>query len=72
MKYQHIINEYNQIIEQFFNSKSELFGKVIQLLSVCLKRGNKILIFGNGGSAAQAQHFAQGARHSPLKGRPRE
>lgn len=29
-----------------------------QLLIDCLKRGNKILICGNGGSAAQAQHFA--------------
>ena len=70
MKYQQIISEYNQIIEQFFDSKSELFEKVIQLLTGCLKRGNKILIFGNGGSAAQAQHFAAELVNKFLKERP--
>ena len=29
-----------------------------ELISTALKGGNKILIFGNGGSAADAQHFA--------------
>src|SRR3989338_9932995 len=29
-----------------------------EILSEAIKRGGKILIFGNGGSAAQAQHFA--------------
>lgn len=28
------------------------------MLTACLNRGNKILIFGNGGSAADAQHLA--------------
>ena len=30
----------------------------MKMLIDCLKNGNKILICGNGGSAAQAQHFA--------------
>ena len=29
-----------------------------EILSEAIKRGGKILIFGNGGSAAEAQHFA--------------
>ncbi|HAA1706326.1 TPA_asm: phosphoheptose isomerase [Campylobacter jejuni] len=33
-------------------------AKVGELLCECLKKGGKILICGNGGSAADAQHFA--------------
>ncbi len=32
--------------------------EAVVILSLAARRGNKILIFGNGGSAAQAQHFA--------------
>lgn len=32
--------------------------KIAQILNECLKNGGKILICGNGGSAADAQHFA--------------
>lgn len=30
----------------------------ISVMTSCLKKGNKIVVFGNGGSAADAQHFA--------------
>ena len=33
-------------------------NKVIEVISKCLIRGNKIILFGNGGSAADAQHIA--------------
>ena len=29
-----------------------------ELVHDCLRRGNRLLLFGNGGSATQAQHFA--------------
>ncbi|MDD1748383.1 MAG: D-sedoheptulose 7-phosphate isomerase [Methanothrix sp.] len=41
--------------------KSELAEKIVKLariLSDCLKKGGKILLCGNGGSAADAQHIA--------------
>ena len=41
--------------------KLELSGKIVELASIladCLKKGNKILLCGNGGSAADAQHLA--------------
>lgn len=41
--------------------KSELAGKIVKLSGVfsdCLKKGGKILLCGNGGSAADAQHIA--------------
>lgn len=31
---------------------------IIDIISLCYKRGNKLLIAGNGGSAADSQHFA--------------
>ena len=31
---------------------------VIDLIAACFRQGNKLLIFGNGGSAADAQHIA--------------
>lgn len=32
--------------------------KAVKIISKCIKNGNKIVIFGNGGSAADAQHIA--------------
>lgn len=39
------------ITEQYLND-------VVSAITICLKRGNKILLIGNGGSAAEAQHMA--------------
>lgn len=36
----------------------EKIAKIAEILNKCLKSGGKILICGNGGSAADAQHFA--------------
>jgi D-sedoheptulose 7-phosphate isomerase len=58
-----------KVIETELNSHKDTIGKVIDLLQpdiekacrLCintLKKGNKILFFGNGGSAADAQHLA--------------
>ncbi len=49
-------------------------GKTIELISNCFKEGNKFLIAGNGGSAAEAQHFAaeivSGFKNHERKGYP--
>ena len=58
MDYKTVIEECRHISEDFFETKSDLFEKVVSLSVERLRAGNKILIFGNGGSAAQAQHFA--------------
>jgi len=44
--------------EAFVQESSSLLLKASQLMADCLKQGGKILICGNGGSAADAQHFA--------------
>src|ERR1700682_2073474 len=34
------------------------FGKAAEMITECLRTGNKMLVCGNGGSAADAAHFA--------------
>ena len=55
-------------IEKIFSDSSDLIKesttlipeieKVLQIIIHCIKHGNKIVVFGNGGSAADAQHIA--------------
>lgn len=44
--------------EAFINDNLGRLVNIIEVLTAALKAGNKILIFGNGGSAADAQHIA--------------
>ena len=44
--------------EVFINENLSRMVKVVTVITEALKRGNKILLFGNGGSAADAQHIA--------------
>ena len=39
-------------------SLSSDIEKAVTIIVNCLKNGNKIILFGNGGSAADAQHIA--------------
>jgi len=41
-----------------FLSEAQNIQKVSEKIIECFKKGNKVLIFGNGGSAADAQHIA--------------
>lgn len=58
MDYSRFINDLTKTIEQFFEARSEKLDQVTDLLCESLSSGHKILLFGNGGSASQAQHFA--------------
>jgi D-sedoheptulose 7-phosphate isomerase len=42
----------------FLRDNLDVLVRVIDAVAVALQRGNKLLIFGNGGSAADAQHIA--------------
>jgi D-sedoheptulose 7-phosphate isomerase len=44
--------------ERFFAENAEHIARVARTMAVCLARGGKILLCGNGGSAADAQHLA--------------
>ena len=48
----------SSILKKSLVKKDILINKAIILISDALKRGNKVLICGNGGSAADAQHLS--------------
>ncbi len=53
-----ILNESISVKEQFITDHADRIVQAAHQLADCLKSGGKILLFGNGGSAADAQHLA--------------
>ena len=56
-----IIDSLNESAETKLKIKDQLMEdilKAVDLLSTCFKEGNKLLLCGNGGSAADCQHIA--------------
>lgn len=53
-----IFRESIQIKEAFLRDNVEKIARVVDAITEALKKGNKVLLFGNGGSAADAQHIA--------------
>jgi D-sedoheptulose 7-phosphate isomerase len=47
-----------QLKEQFFRDNADDIADIVRFITEILRQENKILIFGNGGSAADAQHIA--------------
>lgn len=58
MNHHELIKEWTGILEEFFATRSSTLGEAIEECVRSLQAGRKILVFGNGGSAAEAQHFA--------------
>lgn len=56
-KINEIISSHKKAVEEF-EKKLDSVESAAALLTKCLKDGNKILLCGNGGSAADCQHFA--------------
>ena len=52
------INNHILSIESFLKNNFDDFNNFLNLVIKTLKKGNKIILFGNGGSAADAQHIA--------------
>src|SRR3990172_9536893 len=53
-----IFRESSQLKEVFVNENLGKIVNVVEVVTAALTAGNKILFFGNGGSAADAQHLA--------------
>ncbi|MDI6688569.1 MAG: D-sedoheptulose 7-phosphate isomerase [Desulfobacterales bacterium] len=53
-----ILEESINVKDRFIKSNIDLIVKGAERLATCIASGKKILIFGNGGSAADAQHIA--------------
>jgi D-sedoheptulose 7-phosphate isomerase len=52
------LNAHQSVLAETANSLSEAISAAGELILATLKAGNKILLFGNGGSAGDAQHIA--------------
>ena len=53
-----IVHQHIETVKHFFTSKSDVVDKLCEISLNTIKRGNKIIVCGNGGSAADAQHIA--------------
>lgn len=53
-----ILEESIRVKENFVKNHADLIVKAAERIAACIASGHKVLIFGNGGSAADAQHIA--------------
>ncbi|MCP4345228.1 MAG: D-sedoheptulose 7-phosphate isomerase [Desulfobacterales bacterium] len=53
-----ILEQSIKVKEAFIKDNAELILKGADMIAKCIASGHKIMIFGNGGSAADAQHIA--------------
>ncbi len=51
------LEESIEVKDRFIKNNIDLISKGAEMIATCLASGHKILIFGNGGSAADAQHI---------------
>ncbi len=58
MEYRTVPDEISRLLEDFLHQKGIILEKSAHALVRALKSGRKVLVFGNGGSAAEAQHLA--------------
>jgi len=58
MDHEQEAKELNEALGRFLTSKAAALKNVAAVMIEALRGGHKILVFGNGGSAAESQHFA--------------
>jgi D-sedoheptulose 7-phosphate isomerase len=54
----HFVAESIRVKSEFFEKNSTLIAETAERMAAALRQGRKVLLFGNGGSAADAQHIA--------------
>lgn len=50
--------EHIEVAQQSSEKLESIIAEVCKIITDCIKSGNKVLLFGNGGSAGDAQHIA--------------
>lgn len=55
---EHFVGESLRVKNEFFRENQETIARTAETIAHGLRTGHKVLFFGNGGSAADAQHFA--------------
>lgn len=69
-EYKEIAEELHELLKNFIKVHGAAFDRMTEAAVKSLRDGHKILVFGNGGSAAQAQHFAAELVNRFLRERP--
>ncbi len=64
------LEETEKVKKQFFQENHPQLIAIIKLIADALENGSKLLLFGNGGSAAEAQHLAAEFVNRFLMNRP--
>ncbi|MCK5384880.1 MAG: D-sedoheptulose 7-phosphate isomerase [Alphaproteobacteria bacterium] len=62
--------EHNEVTEKTIATLQEEFDAALEACAQSIKNGNKLMFFGNGGSAADAQHLATELSVRYIKDRP--
>ena len=52
------LDEHAALVARIREAVADEFVRLVSVCSAALRAGNKLLLFGNGGSAADAQHLA--------------
>jgi D-sedoheptulose 7-phosphate isomerase len=55
---EHFVSESIRVKKEFFETNASLVAETATRMAAGLRDGRKVLLFGNGGSAADAQHIA--------------
>jgi D-sedoheptulose 7-phosphate isomerase len=55
---EHFVSESIRVKTEFFKENADLVAETASKMAAAIKTGHKTLLFGNGGSAADAQHIA--------------
>jgi D-sedoheptulose 7-phosphate isomerase len=55
---EHFVTESIRVKSEFFAANADVIAEAAQKIASALRNGHKVLLFGNGGSAADAQHIA--------------
>jgi D-sedoheptulose 7-phosphate isomerase len=70
MNHLEIAREWARLLDEFFRTRGETLDAAVAVSGGALAAGRKILAFGNGGSAAEAQHFVAELVNSFRRPRP--
>jgi len=57
-KIKSLLRESIEVKEKTLKEQSKIIGKIAERVIECYREGKKVILFGNGGSAADAQHIA--------------
>jgi D-sedoheptulose 7-phosphate isomerase len=56
--FDHEFDQHRSVVDATARAVREDFGRTLTIMEQSLRQGGKLLLFGNGGSAADAQHIA--------------